>query len=703
MFIQSKPVWAAGRSEELNLLLEFLIPLCDDAQTVHITASTAYHLYGDEKLIAYGPARAGDGYFRVDTWNVQGVKALRVVVGGYYTSCFQYTLYPSFLNLEVLDAAGNVQFATGRDALVCREYAPRLRFTDKTARQRVYTEVYDFHRAPGAIQELETLPDPKYLPRRVEPFSGTVFYPEHVLADFTIGKRDVPEKLMPHGRSPFNNDICYLKPGYAKFFEHEECNLFYETHSLAFTNKRPAGEGALCANQARLYSFDRERAGLIELDVTVQDDARLYLIFDEVLTNGDVVPRRMNMLGAMRLDFPSGQHHFLSFEPNCFKYLKICVTKGTVQVNRLALIEQAGVQIPQEHFDDPELQEIYDAAINSYRQNATDIFMDCPSRERAGWLCDSFFTGRCEYAFSGKNDVETSFLENFYQTDGYRMNPEAPKGIVPMLYPGDTDYIGGREYIVNWNFWAIIEIAEYAKFRKGDASVVENLKSMVYGILNAMKSFENELGLIENMPGWIFVEWSRANDKDVTCGVNFPSNMLYAAALEAAGYTYDDPDLIQKAEKVRGEIRKLSYNGTFFTDNAIRENGCLVRTENTTETCQYYAFALKTATPELYPELWEKLTKDFGPDRKQSNNYPDVAFSNAFIGNYLRLIALMDNGCFEQTLREIRGYFAFMARENGSLWENDSVCGSCCHGFASYVGVVLLELKKQNVLHAHDN
>ena len=70
-----------------------------------------------------------------------------------------------------------------------------------------------------------------------------------------------------------------------------------------------------------------------------------------------------------------------------------------------------------------------------------------------------------------------------------------------------------------------------------------------------------------------------------------------------------------------------------------------------------------------------------------------MPFSNAFIGNYLRLIALMDNGCHAQTLRELRGYFGFMVRENGALWEFDSTRGSCCHGFAAYAGVLLLQLR----------
>lgn len=55
----------------------------------------------------------------------------------------------------------------------------------------------------------------------------------------------------------------------------------------------------------------------------------------------------------------------------------------------------------------------------------------------------------------------------------------------------------------------------------------------------------------------------------------------------------------------------------------------------------------------------------------------------------------MINGCYEQTLAEIRGYFGFMAEQNGALWEYDSPRGSCCHGFAAYAGVLLMKLKEK--------
>ena len=89
MFALSHPVWARGRSREINLHLEFDIVLPSEAQTVRLTASTAYQLFADDAFIAYGPARAGDGYFRVDEWRVDGKARLTVLVAGYYSSCFE--------------------------------------------------------------------------------------------------------------------------------------------------------------------------------------------------------------------------------------------------------------------------------------------------------------------------------------------------------------------------------------------------------------------------------------------------------------------------------------------------------------------------------------------------------------------------------------------------------------------------------------
>ena len=185
---------------------------------------------------------------------------------------------------------------------------------------------------------------------------------------------------------------------------------------------------------------------------------------------------------------------------------------------------------------------------------------------------------------------------------------------------------------------------------------------------------------------------------DVVCGVNYPTNMTYAACLEAAGHLYDEPSLCVKGHTIKEQVRRQSFNGSFFVDNAIRIDGVLTPTETTTEVCQYYAFFFDVATPSLYPELFQTLLTDFGPQRKETKAYPDVPFANAFIGNYLRLDILYRYQCYEQMLQEFKGYFYRMAVKTGTLWENDTERASCNHGFASHVAYWLLQLREHSDL-----
>jgi alpha-L-rhamnosidase len=71
--------------------------------------------------------------------------------------------------------------------------------------------------------------------------------------------------------------------------------------------------------------------------------------------------------------------------------------------------------------------------------------------------------------------------------------------------------------------------------------------------------------------------------------------------------------------------------------------------------------------------------------------YPTVHKSNAFIGNYLRLIILLQNGEKARISSECVDYFYYMAKRTGTLWEHDDSYASLNHGFASYVANLLIE------------
>lgn len=253
-----------------------------------------------------------------------------------------------------------------------------------------------------------------------------------------------------------------------------------------------------------------------------------------------------------------------------------------------------------------------------------------------------------------------------------------------MCYPADHN---DGVFIPNWAMWFVIQVNDYAK-RGGDPALIASLKPKIEGVLNYFAKFENKDGLLQDLQSWIFVEWSKANS--FVNGVNYPTNMLYSAALSNAADLYRNDSWRQKSEQIRQTVLKQSFNGTFFVDNAVNnKEGKLEITKNTTEVCQYYAFFFNIATPKTHPGLWKKLSTEFGPRRNDKTTYPNVFKANAFIGNYLRMDILSRNGLKNQVMNEVQDYFYYMAQRTGTLWENMGSEASCNHGFASYIGHVL--------------
>lgn len=424
--------------------------------------------------------------------------------------------------------------------------------------------------------------------------------------------------------------------------------------------------------------FPYNATGFLCMTVECAQACTVYLLFDEILTDGDVDFLRLTNCNCFKYDLDAGAHRIMTFAPYTMMYLKIAA-KGACRVSEVRMLQyqhpapEFQIRLPEQK----QLREIADAAVRTYRQNALDLFMDCPSRERAGWLCDSFFTARTEHALTGQCTVEKAFLENFLLAERFA---HLPDGMLPMCYPADH-YDGN--FIPNWAMWFVLELEEYIK-RSGDCAFAERAKSRVYGLIQYFATFENEYGLLEKLEKWVFVEWSRANDPDVVQDVNFPTNMLYARMLQIAGRLYGDSALLEKSQKLQETIRQRSFNGLFFTDNERRTAHGLENPGNITEVCQYYAFFMGTADKRTYPELWQTLVQKFGPHRA-ADCCPDVAPANAFIGDYLRLELLYLDGQTEKLLQDLKEYFTPMAERTGTLWEHDQPSASCCHGFASYV------------------
>src|SRR3546814_884984 len=168
--------------------------------------------------------------------------------------------------------------------------------------------------------------------------------------------------------------------------------------------------------------------------------------------------------------------------------------------------------------------------------------------------------------------------------------------MVPMVYPADNK---NGNFIPNWALWFVIQVKAYAE-RGGDRVLVANLRSRVMGVLDYFVNFENGDGLLENLEGWTFIEWSMSNQ--FVNGVNYPTNVLYSTALSDASKLYNGPMLESKAQKNAQVVRYQSLNVEFFVYNAIRDSEANLKpTTNVSEGAEYYAFFVNVAAPASYP------------------------------------------------------------------------------------------------------
>ncbi len=690
MFRKAIPVFEIGKENEMNTFYGFAARVPQGEGTLlRIAGDSTYSVFVNGVFVFSGPARAAHHFHRVDeiplgAFLTEDSNVLTVRLTTYNNHCFNYLCQPGFLCAEV-EQNGQILAYTdekGEGGIDCYALDEKLKKVRRYSFQRNFTEAYrlderynlfDVDPANSGHRKvvLADQGEKRFIPRNVFLPRFEAEYPVNVIAE---------GKILPVADAPTDGEV------YEGYGADLEFNCNDEVAKMAFEaeNRDVRKWNGLNLTDGTFADVEYKcnLTGFLEMTFTVTEECELFLLFDEVYNGNNVDYLRMACNNIHTFFAKPGTYRVMTQEAYTFRYLRVACRKGALKLDAIT-IRRAGFpeieNVPK--IDDPELKRIYDAAIETFRQNTYDIYMDCPSRERGGWLCDSFFTSRVERFLTGKTMVEENFLGNFIDR---AQDPWLPEGMINMCYP--SDHPDGT-YIPNWSMWYVLEMEEYLAFT-GNREFVDSAKDLIYGLVNFFRKFKNADGLLEKLESWVFVEWSHAND--LVQDVNYPSNMLFARMLRAVANLYDDPSLISEAEVIEEYIRKNTMVNGFFCDNAYRrEDGSLELSGECTETCQYYAFYMGIATPETYPELWQKLTTDFGPQRKQTGAYPEIFFANAFIGNYLRLDLLYRYGLIDRMVEEIRGYFLYMADKTGTLWEHDADHASCNHGFASYVAVLL--------------
>ena len=699
-FLSAQPVWPAGRDTEMDLLVGFRATIQAKAgasATLKIACSTVYRAWINGRFLARGPAQGPHGYYRVDQLDLAGrlragKNLIAVEVAGYNINSYQLLDQPSFLQAEIVAADGTVLAATAADgdSFQASILPYRVRKVQRYSFQRTFSEVYRLTpdwaawrteaNGPFAACTLAVMPPKNLLPRRVPLPDFEVTVPANIVSRGTMVRHARVAKVWK------DRALVNIGPKLKGF--PESTLTVIPSLEIQHYETRPGAENPasyqsdhgipLATGEYSILDLGINLTGMLGARVTCHEDTRVWFVFDEILSKGDVDFKRLGCVNLISYRLAPGTYDLESLAPYTMRYIKLICVDGQCDITRVHLRQYCHVPPRTAKFvaSDARLNRLYAAGMETFRQNALDIFMDCPSRERAGWLCDSFFTSRVAYDVTGTTRIEKNFFENFLLP---RHFAHLPDGMLPMCYPADHN---NGVFIPNWALWFVVQLDEYAA-RSGDHDTVNKLRGKIDDLFQYFKKFENSDGLLEKLDGWVFVEWSAANK--FVQDVNYPSNMLYAGALDAAARMYRLPKLHAKAEAIRAVIRNQAFDGHFFVDNALRRDGKLVVTKNRTEVCQYFAFFFDIASPRTYPDLWRVLRDEFGPDRKRTKAHWDVHIANSFIGNMVRMELLSRAGRGQQILDESVAYLMYMAERTGTLWENDGAYASCDHGFASHI------------------
>ncbi|MEI7550989.1 MAG: hypothetical protein WCL24_01590 [Verrucomicrobiota bacterium] len=699
-FARALPVWPQKLTGRMNTWLSFhaSVPLAAGrGATLRLAAAQAYRVWVNGQLAGRGPARTAHHHARVDEWPVQadaaGTLAVIIEVMGYGIPTFCSTHEPAFCCAELIVGRRPVAWTAPRGGgFAAEQRTERVQRAERYSYQRAFVEGYRIGaagltwRVPG-YAPARPLAVARVKHRRTWLARGVAYPDLSVLS---------PRPAAVRGRAlPYRAALAAKAQKFPNLFEvpktcagypldQVEWPLFQTLAGTPFRTTGPARLRAGAATPLRAKEwiradFGADCTGFPALRMKAAKATRLLLVFDEILVDDQVKFNRSGCVNALWMELAAGAEiDFEAFEPYTFRYLQVLVWTGAAEVSDLRLRHYINGEAlrPAPAGLEPAAAQVRAAALATYRQNALDIFMDCPARERAGWLCDSLFTARAEWHLTGDNVIERAFLENYLVPPGFA---GLPRGMVPMCYPAEPLQL---QFIPNWAMFLVVQLDEARRLRRLPSAWQPLVERRVRGLVQYFRRFENDLGLLEKLESWVFVEWSKANE--FVQDVNFPSNMLYAMTLRAAARLLDDPRLAAQADRIDAAVRAMAWRDGRFVDNAVRDKqGRLAVTDHASEACQYYAFFTGLASPRREAALWRRLVRaDYG------TLYP----ANVFVGKIMRFELLIANGELAAARRELLKSYVPMARATGTLWELFEKHVSCNHGFTSYIAMLIDQL-----------
>lgn len=456
-----KKLWNIELNDQKNITLAFTYKTTTTTfLQLNLAASNEYQIFCNKKFIAYGPMRSAHGFSNLRSYqlfpNKQKCINLVIFVCGSQINSYDRINEQPFFSAEIFMNSKLIATSFDFKAFLIND---RIQKVQRYSFQRTFTESYHYSQNRKNLLYGKSHNYPSVSLKEVAS--------NNILNNCFLSEPDyhfIKSKIFECG-------YAYINSGKKTYRDRsltgEGCNknyLIFREEELYENLSSEAGKidcipanipiDVLNKNNYILYELKRNSSGFFSFNINVLQKTTLYVLFDEILSNNKenkIDINRLQCCNAIKYVFDKGYYPVITFSPYTAKYISLVIIDGQAKINHFGMISYEN---PDDHLNischDAEIKKIIDAARATFRQNAVDILTDCPSRERAGWLCDSFFTARAEKFITGDNLVEKNFLRSYLLAPNFISAP----GIIPMCYP--ADHVDGT-YIPNWAMWFIIE------------------------------------------------------------------------------------------------------------------------------------------------------------------------------------------------------------------------------------------------------
>jgi hypothetical protein len=526
------PDYAQDRNLHVHFRRLVHLPDAPTSATAHVSADGRYQLYVNGARVGRGPARCDPLWQYYDSYDLApllraGANVIAVLVHSYGQDMSWYQL-PRAEWARAFGCGGiffqcDIEQSDGTSIAVHSDDSWRYRVADAWQRDVPagsvgFSEVYDARREPvgwtGPDFDDSDWETAEVLRRQainrgpdVRPFP--VMVPRDI--PFPLEEERLPAAIVSCGESAEPADLGDVAAAAAaeKLEQLGRCLVTRPEALLSEGESHAEVRTAPGRNVALVLDFGRTVSGYLHLALDGPAGAVVDIGYSERLVDGLVEVSEASPITSQnvhRLILREGVQTWEQFHWAGFRYLQLIfrscerplgVQKAAVNFTSYPVERRGSFAC-----SDAMLTQLWEVGADTLQLCMHDGYEDCPSREQRQWVGDAYVEMLVNFAAFGDTRLAAKLMRQVAQS-------QRADGMTHMATPGDVPG-SWTEFIPDYSLYWVMAISEYARYT-GDIALARELFASV---ARAMAWFERHLdehGLLNDVPGWIFIDWAEVD------------------------------------------------------------------------------------------------------------------------------------------------------------------------------------------------